>query len=887
MEVYSGMEKLGLNTIREKYLSFFESKGHLRMKSFPLIPQGDKGLLIINSGMAPLKPYFSGEAVPPSKRVTSCQKCIRTPDIELVGKTSRHGTFFEMLGNFSFGDYFKREACTWAWAFITEVLEIPEDRLHVSVYLDDDEAYDIWTKEIGVKPGHIVRLGKADNFWEIGAGPCGPCTEIYFDRGAKYSCGKDTCAVGCDCDRYVEFWNLVFTQYYNDGNGNYTPLANKNIDTGMGLERISCIMQGVESLFDVDTISNILKQVSEVTGVKYGEDTITDTSLRIITDHIRSATMMIGDGIIPSNEGRGYVLRRLIRRAARHGKLLGLSGPFLHEIFRTVVKESKDAYPELEEKQTYIGKVILAEEERFGLTIDSGMKILSALIEEAKNDGKDILEGTDCFKLYDTYGFPIDLTVEILEENGMKADINGFNKSMNEQKERARAATAALGDFGWEALDLGLPKEHETLFTGYESVRTTAQILAIIAEDELCSSIKEGQSGIIVLDKTPFYAEMGGQAADHGIISSASASFGVNDVHKTKDGKFLHSGTVISGELRVEDNVIANIDEERRRAIMRAHSATHLLHKALKNVLGPHVEQAGSLVVPDVIRFDFTHYSAISPDDLERISTEINDQILLDLSISMKEMRLEEAKKEGASALFGEKYADVVRVIKMGSYSTELCGGTHLSNTARIGSFIITSEFSVAAGVRRIEAVVGKKALELYHEAAGLNKSIAESLKTSTSELKTKVDQYLNETKELKKTVEKLKGKLIRGEVENFLVASRNVKGLRVVTSVVGEADADWLRSAGDFLRDKSEHVVAVLASVTGDKITFISVCGKRAIEAGMKAGELIKLVTGITGGSGGGKPDVAMGGGKNALMLDNALAAVDDFVSANIKETE
>ncbi len=881
------MEKLGLNTIREKYLSFFESKGHLRMKSFPLIPQGDKGLLIINSGMAPLKPYFSGEATPPSKRVTTCQKCIRTPDIERVGKTSRHGTFFEMLGNFSFGDYFKREACAWAWEFITGVLGIPEDRLFVSVYLDDDEAYDIWTKEIGVKPGHMVRLGKEDNFWEIGAGPCGPCTEIYFDRGPQYGCGKEDCAVGCDCDRYVEFWNLVFTQYYNDGNGNYTPLAQKNIDTGMGLERISCIMQGADSLFDVDTILNITKHVSELAGVKYGENEKTDISLRIITDHIRSTTMMIGDGILPSNEGRGYVLRRLIRRAARHGRILGLSRPFLCEIFKTVVRESKDAYPELEEKKAYIGKVILAEEERFSLTIDSGMKILTELIDEAKNEDRTVLKGTECFKLYDTYGFPIDLTVEILEENGLKADMDGFYKCMDEQRERARAATAALGDFGWETMDLGLPKETETLFTGYESFREEAHILAVISEGELCSSVRQGQNGVIVLDKTPFYAEMGGQTADHGYIFTESARFAVNDVRKTNDGKVLHYGTVLSGELRVEDRVCAHIDEERRRAIMRAHSATHLLHRALRNILGSHVEQAGSLVIPDVVRFDFTHFSAISPEDLDRVSQEINDQILNDLSVTIKEMRLEDAKKEGATALFGEKYGDIVRVVRMGGYSTELCGGTHLTNTARIGSFIITSEFSVAAGVRRIEAAVGKKALELYNEAAGLNKVIAETLKTSTSELKTKIDQYISETKDLKKTVEKLKGKQIRGEVESLLISARDVKGMKVITSVLEDADADSLRTAGDFLRDKSENVVAVLASSSGDKITFLATCGKGAVKAGIKAGELIKLVTGITGGSGGGKPDVAMGGGKNALMLNNALAAVDNFVFANIKETE
>ena len=875
------MKKLGLNELREKFLSFFESKGHLRLKSFPLIPQDDNSLLIINSGMAPLKPYFSGEVVPPSKRVTTCQKCIRTPDIENVGKTSRHGTFFEMLGNFSFGDYFKREACQWAWEFVTKELELPVDRLYVSVYLDDDEAYDIWTKEIGVEPSHMARLGKEDNFWEIGMGPCGPCSEIYFDRGEKYGCGKPDCAVGCDCDRYVEFWNLVFTQFYNDGNNNYTPLAQKNIDTGMGLERIACIMQQVDSLFDVDTIAKITKHVTEITKASYGQEAETDVSLRIITDHIRSTTMMVGDGILPSNEGRGYVLRRLLRRAARHGKLLGVKDPFLHEVCDTVIEMSKGAYPELEEKREYIKKVIYTEEERFNQTIDSGMKILEGLMEDIKKKGGTHMDGSDCFRLYDTYGFPIDLTIEILEENGLSADVEGFERHMKEQKERARAATAALGDFGWESLDLGLPKDEQTLFTGYESVmEEDASILAIVSEGELCSTIAQGQTGTIILDRTPFYAEMGGQIADHGTISGPASVFQVTDVHKSRDGKYMHTGHVVSGELKVEDKVTARIDEERRNGIMRAHSATHILHAALRKILGNHVEQAGSMVNPDSLRFDFTHFSAIKPEELDKIVDEVNEQVLAGHPVSVSEMSLEDAQKEGATALFGEKYGDVVRVVKIGSYSTELCGGTHLTNSARIGSFYITSEFSVAAGVRRIEAVTGKRALELYRAAAQLNTHVAASLKTSVPELKTKLEQHLNETQQLKKTIEKLKGQLIRGEADSFLLSAREVKGLKIITAAINDVDSDWLRSCGDYLREKSEKVVAVLAAVNNEKIIFLATCGKEAVKAGIKAGDLVKLVSGITGGSGGGKPETAMGGGKNLLMLDNALAAVDEYVS-------
>ncbi len=879
------MEKLGLNEIREKYLSFFESKGHLRLPSFPLIPQGDSSLLLINAGMAPLKPYFTGEAEPPRHRVTTCQKCIRTPDIERVGKTSRHGTFFEMLGNFSFGDYFKNEATAWAWEFITKVLEIPEDKLYVSVYEQDQEAYDIWTQKVGVSPDHMVFLGKEDNFWEIGAGPCGPCSEIYFDRGEEHGCHSPDCHVGCDCDRYVEFWNLVFTQFNNDGNGNYTPLAKKNIDTGMGLERMACIMQGVDSLFDVDTVMNITHKVSELTGATYGQSTKTDVSLRVITDHIRSTTMLIGDGVLPSNEGRGYVLRRLLRRAARHGKLLGKEEPFLYLVADTVIKESEAAYPELREKRDYIVRVIKAEEERFDLTIDSGMRILGGMIDDCKASGKTVLDGADCFKLYDTYGFPIDLTLEILAENGLDADRDGFDKLMNEQRERARAATAALGDFGWAAIDLGLPKNEQTEFTGYEVFENDdARVLAIVSDGELCSEVREGDEAVIVLDKTPFYAEMGGQCADVGDIEKDGALFRVTDVHKSKDGKYMHSGAVLKGNFSVDDTVKAEIDADRRRAIMRAHSATHLLDAALKEVLGSHIEQAGSLVTPDTVRFDFTHFAAVTPEEIEKIEELVNEKILEDLAVDIREMPIDEAKKSGAVALFGEKYGDIVRVVSMGDFSKEFCGGTHLANTAKVGLFRIVAEYSVAAGVRRIDAVTGMKAREYLRDTVAVNRTIAEMLKTSPGELVAKVGQNQNEQRELRRAIEKLRTKLIQQETNSFLLSSKDVKGVKLITAVLEDADGDALRSAGDYLKSKAEDIVAVLASVNDGKISFIAVCGKGAVARGVKAGDIIKNVTKIAGGSGGGKPDVAMGGGKDVMKVDDALASVDEIVGAMIK---
>lgn len=878
------MEKLGLNVLREKYLSFFESKGHLRHQSFPLLPQGDNSLLLINSGMAPLKPYFSGEATPPRKRMTTCQKCIRTPDIERVGKTSRHGTFFEMLGNFSFGDYFKREATAWAWEFITEVLEIPKDKLYVTVYLDDDEAYDIWTKEVGVDPTHVSRLGKADNFWEIGAGPCGPCSEIYFDRGEENGCGSPDCKVGCDCDRYVEFWNLVFTQYNNDGNNNYTELKQKNIDTGMGLERLACIMQGVNTLFDVDTVMNITKHVTKITGATYGQSLKTDVSLRVITDHIRSTTMLICDGILPSNEGRGYVLRRLLRRAARHGKLLGVTKPFLFEVCDTVINESREAYPELEEKRDYIRKIIKVEEDNFSKTIDAGMKILSELISDMKAKCKLVMDGEDSFKLYDTYGFPIDLTIEILEEQGMSVDMESFNAYMKEQKERARAATAALGDFGWAGLDLGLDKDIKTDFTGFDHLEGEGKILAIVVGDELRSSAFEGEEAVIVLDRTPFYAEKGGQVTDTGIFEANGAVFEVHEVKASKDGKYLHSGIIKSGEFTVEQCVTAKVDVERRKAVMRAHSATHLLQKSLRNILGSHVEQAGSLVTPDFVRFDFTHFSAITPEELERIDSEVNDRILSDLVVDIREMPIAEAKAIGAMALFGEKYGDVVRVVKMGDYSTELCGGTHLCNTAKIGSFCIQAEFSVASGVRRIEAVVGKKALELLKDRECIINTVSDELKTNPKNILQRSRQVMDELRDVKKSYERLHEQQLASSAEKLFKDAADISGLKIITSVLEALTADDMRIVATSLKDRDDNVVGVLSSEQADKITLLAVCGKNAISRGIKAGDLIKFVTSIAGGSGGGKPDLAMGGGKDAKLVGEAMSKVENFVSEHIK---
>jgi alanyl-tRNA synthetase len=877
------MKKYGLNELREMFLSFFESKGHLRLPSFSLIPQNDASLLLINSGMAPMKPWFTGEQEPPRRRVCTCQKCIRTGDIENIGKTARHGTYFEMLGNFSFGDYFKHEAIAWSWEFLTKTVGIDPALLYPSIYEKDDEAFEIWNKEIGIPAERIYRFGKKDNFWEHGSGPCGPCSEIYFDRGVEKGCGKPDCEVGCDCDRFIEIWNNVFTQFFSDGNDNYTELAQKNIDTGMGLERLAVVCQGVDSLFDVDTVMNITNKVSEITGAHYGESRKTDVSLRIITDHIRSATMMISDGVLPSNEGRGYVLRRLLRRAARHGKLLGVSGTFLWEVCATVIGENKGAYPDLVEKQDYITRVIRVEEENFNKTIDSGMSILTGLIEERKAKNETVFSGGDAFKLYDTYGFPIDLTIEILEEQGLSLDRAEFDRLMQEQRERARAARAALGDLAWAGVDLGLDNT-PTEFTGYTRFSDGGRVLAIVSEGELCSSVISGAEAIVVLDKTPFYAEMGGQSADFGTITAGNAVFSVNSVQKNKGGKYLHHGIMISGELKVNDTVTAAIDEDRRRAIMRAHSATHLLHKALRTVLGEHVQQAGSLVEPDKLRFDFTHFSATTPEELSKVERLVNEAILEGYAVRIDEMPIAEAKKLGATALFGEKYGDVVRVVRMGDYSMELCGGTHLDNTAKAGPLNIISEFSVASGVRRIEATVGQATLDNMKQNRSMIFELASVLKANnTSELVSKIEQQSAELRELRRAVDVFSAKEANSDASRFLLGARAVGDLKVLTSTLNDSDADRLRQMGDFLRDKDENVVAVLSTVNEGKITFLAVCGAAAVAKSVKAGDLIKAVTKVCGGSGGGKPDSAMGGGKDLSKLDDALAVVDDFVAEKL----
>ena len=879
------MEKFGLNELREKYLSFFESKGHLRLPSFSLIPQNDASLLLINAGMAPMKPWFTGEQEPPRRRVTTCQKCVRTGDIENIGHTARHGTYFEMLGNFSFGDYFKHEALAWAWEFLTspQWIGMDPERLYPSVYVDDDEAFAIWRDEIGVPAEKITRLGKEDNFWEHGSGPCGPCSEIYFDRGEQYGCGSPTCGPGCDCDRFIEIWNVVFSQFNNDGNGNYTDLIQKNIDTGMGLERLAVVCQGVDSLFDVDTVMNITNKVSEITGARYGQSKAVDTSLRVITDHIRSATMMIADGVLPSNEGRGYVLRRLLRRAARHGKLLGVNDPFLYGVCDTVIHENKVAYPDLVAKKDYITRVIKIEEENFAKTIDGGMKIVADMLAEHKKSGAQVFSGADAFKLYDTYGFPIDLTEEIVEEQGLKIDRDAFNKCMEEQRVRAREARAALGDLAWAGIDLGLDTT-PTKFTGYDTLSDTGKILAIVVGDELSGTAREGDEGILVLDRTPFYAEMGGQVADHGSIKTAHGDFEVTDVQKNKAGKFLHHGVVRSGSFAVDDEVTAAVDIERRRAIMRAHSATHLLQKALKTVLGDHVEQAGSLVEPDRLRFDFTHFSAISDEDLELVEKYVNRSVLEGYPVVTKEMPIAEAKAMGAMALFSEKYGDVVRVVNMGGYSIELCGGTHLDNTAKVGAFRIKSENSIASGVRRIEAIVGEAVMDELREGSALLRRLSDNLKTNPNELEDRFAQLLEEYRGNRKLLEKLQAQQLKGEADRVLFGAKTVKGIKIVTAVFKDLSADELMQMGDMVRDKEQSIVAVFASVNGEKISLLAVCGDDAVKAGVRAGDLIKHVTSITGGSGGGKPQRAMGGAKDEMKLDDAFATIDDFVNGKVK---
>ena len=880
----------GLNELREMYLKFFETKGHLRLPSFSLVPQNDKSILLINAGMTPMKPWFTGEEEPPRHRVTTCQKCIRTGDIENVGHTARHGTYFEMLGNFSFGDYFKKEAIPWAWEFLTspEWVGLEPDRLYPSVFAGnettpaDDEAFSIWRDVIGIPENRIFRFGKEDNFWEHGSGPCGPCSEIYYDRGEQYGCGKPGCTVGCDCDRYVEVWNIVFSQFNNDGHGNYTELKQKNIDTGMGLERLACVCQNVASLFDVDTVMNITNKVSEITGAHYEESDKTDVSLRVITDHIRSSTFMICDGILPSNEGRGYVLRRLLRRAARHGKLLGVNEPFLYQVVDTVVHENECQYPELREKQSYITRVIRTEEENFAKTIDGGMKIFSEMLESHKVNGETTFSGADAFKLYDTYGFPIDLTNEMVAEEGMQVDEAAFKQLMQEQKVRAREARKALGDLGWAGVEFG--KEiPATTFIGYTNMEAEGKIVAIVADEELQGAITSGTDAILVLDQTPFYAEMGGQVADHGTIHTETAEFTVTDVQKNKGGKFMHYGRLTEGTLHVGDTVHAAIDTERRKAIRRAHSTTHLLDAALKKVLGEHVHQAGSLVEPDRLRFDFTHFEAITPEELHQVEELVNDAILEGYPVVTEVLPIEEAKKKGAVAMFGEKYGDTVRVVEMGDVSIEFCGGTHVDNTAKAGPFRVKSETSVASGVRRIEATCGKLTLQSMERSQGVLHKAAQFLKTAPASLLERMEQQASEMKQLRQTLDKLKSEASLGEAKQFLASAKTVKGLHVITTTRTGMDTAAMRTMGDFLRDKDPSVVAVIASINGEKVSFLAVCGKEAVARGIKAGDLVRAVSAVCGGKGGGKPDSAMGGGTELLKVDDALASVDDFVSEKL----
>ena len=875
----------GLNELRELFLKFFETKGHLRLPSFSHVPQNDKSVLLINAGMTPMKPWFKGEEEPPCRRVCTCQKCIRTGDIDNVGKTARHGTYFEMLGNFSFGDYFKHEAIAWSWEFLTspQWVGLEPDRLYPSVFESDDEAWNIWHDEIGIPAEKIFRFGKEDNFWEHGSGPCGPCSEIYYDRGPEYGCGKPGCTVGCDCDRYIEIWNNVFSQFDNDGHNNYTELKQKNIDTGMGLERLACVCQNVDSLFDVDTVMNITHKVSELTGAHYGESYQRDVSLRVITDHIRSATFMICDGILPSNEGRGYVLRRLLRRAARHGKLLGVNEPFLYQVVDTVIHENECQYPDLREKQSYITKVIRTEEENFARTIDGGIRIYNEMLAGHKERGETVFSGADAFKLYDTFGFPIDLTAEMAAEAGMTVDEDAFKALMTEQKERAREARKALGDLGWAGVEFGKDMP-ATEFMGYDRDTVEgAEVLAIVAEGEQVEEIVSGMDAMVVLDKTPFYAEMGGQVADHGVLSADGVVFTVSDVQKNKGGKFMHYGKLVKGSLSVGNTLTAAIDTERRAAIRRAHSATHLLDAALTKVLGDHVHQAGSLVEPDRLRFDFTHFEAITPDQLNQVEDMVNDAILEGMDITTEELPIAEAKARGAVATFGEKYGQTVRVVTMGDFSMELCGGTHLDNTAKAGPFRIKSESSVASGVRRIEATTGKDTLEEMRRSRGMLTRAAQFFKSAPETLVERLEQQAAEMKTLRQALEKFKSEASMGEAKQILASAKTVGGLHIIIGTRQGVDAAALRVMGDFLRDKDPAVVGVLASIQGEKVTFLAVCGKDAVARGIKAGDLVKSVSAVCGGKGGGKPDSAMGGGTDLLKVDDALATVDDFVSSKL----
>ncbi len=877
------MKWTGLNELREKYLAFFESKDHLRLPSFSLVPQGDKSILLINAGMTPMKKYFTGEVTPPKNRVTTCQKCIRTPDIENVGKTARHGTYFEMLGNFSFGDYFKHEATAWAWEFFTKVLEIPEELLYVSVYLEDDEAFDIWTKEVGVDPSHMVRFGKEDNFWEHGAGPCGPCSEIYFDRGVDKGCGSPDCKVGCDCDRFIEVWNLVFTQFENDGNNNYTRLANPNIDTGMGLERLACIMQNVDNLFEVDTVQNIMKHIIDISGIEYHKDAKKDISLRVITDHIRSTTFMVSDGVLPSNSGRGYVLRRLLRRAARHGRLIGIDRPFLSEVCETVIKENANAYPNLVEKQDYIKKVIAMEEESFYKTIDSGLGLLNEMMANSK-DG--VLSGEDAFKLQDTFGFPIDLTKEIVAENNMTVDEDKFRALVEEARMKAKSVKRDGAETDWRNTGVSFKDIQKTEFTGYEENNTDATVVALVANGERVDFVESGDA-ILVLDKTSFYAESGGQAGDKGVITIGESTFEVSNTTKDADGVVLHHGTLTGDAIKVGDNAVSSYNEENRKATMRNHTSAHLLQAALRTVLGTHVEQAGQLVDANEVRFDFTHFTGMTGEELKKVEDLVNEEILNATEMMIKEMPIDEAKAMGAMALFGEKYGDVVRVVKAGDFSTELCGGTHVDNTGKIGLFKIVNESSVAAGVRRIQAVTGKNVLKYIEEKNNLLYLTADAFKVgNVSALPQKAVAVANDLKAKDKEIASLKAEINSFKTAGIMAGAVDVKGVQLVVYYGGELDANGLRSMAETARDSASNTVAVIAGSNQEKGTcsFACACGKDAIAKGAHAGNIVREVAKVAGGSGGGKPDMAMAGGKEIAKIDDALMSAKEIVASMVK---
>ena len=878
------MKPYGLNELRKMYLDFFESKGHLVMKSFSLIPQNDKSLLLINAGMAPLKPYFTGQEIPPRRRVTTCQKCIRTGDIENVGKTARHGTFFEMLGNFSFGDYFKHEAIAWSWEFLTKTLEIPADRLYPSVYQDDDEAFNIWNKEIGVDKDRIFRFGKEDNFWEHGAGPCGPCSEIYYDRGEKYGCGKPGCTVGCDCDRYIEIWNNVFTQFNNDGNGNYEELENKNIDTGMGLERLATVMQDVDSIFDVDTIKAIRDEVCKYANVEYETEYKKDVSIRVITDHIRSVTFMVSDGIMPSNEGRGYVLRRLLRRAARHGRLLGIKGAFLAKLSEVVIRESKDGYPELADKKDYILKLIATEEENFNKTIDQGLSILNDMMAEMEAEKKTVLSGENTFKLYDTYGFPIDLTIEILEEKGFTVDEEGFKEAMEVQRQKARDAREETNYMGadvtiYQSIDAAI----ESKFVGYHDLTHDSKVTVLTTADALVDELKEGMEGTILVEETPFYATMGGQVADTGVIRTANAEFVVEDTIKLQGTKIGHVGKMTKGSIKVGETVTLAVDEARRNLIANNHSATHLMQKALRMVLGNHVEQAGSLVDPDKLRFDFTHFSPMTPEEITKVEEIVNQEIQNGLDVVTNEMTIDEAKKTGAMALFGEKYGDTVRVVQMGDFSSELCGGTHVKNTSNISAFKIVSESGVAAGVRRIEALTGAGLIAHFNQVEETLKEAAALLKVSPADVVKRITALQEEAKTLSKENDKLKAKIAKAAAGDVTSEAEDVNGIKVLVKALSGVDRNGMRDLGDEAKQKLGEAVILYATENDGKVNLMATATEGAIKKGAHAGNLIKEVASLVGGGGGGRPNMAQAGGKNPAGIPDALKKAKEVIISQI----